>query len=367
MSSSPLFDMSKAKPINASLFDMSKAKPIQADPLVTGEGMMKPAPIPTPPGLAKDQTYFGSKGPSPLETSVAEFKQGNIARGVHGLATSYGQALSPLALPAAVASPLPFLAALGGGLGGQYLAKKGGAAIGLSPDQQELAGDIGGIGGGIAGGATGGALRVPWIRGAARSVLLDPVTGEPTTTPGSFLKRILRTPEEAEGIASTAKGPNIPITESPNYPAIAAARGAAMKSARAEIPSGQSVSLAKSPYAAQNKIAKSPKGITMIADMPQQQAAIPQIGAPTPGQELATRQAAMVPTEGGPTGSAQQPFEPLVYASPEEEAQIRFRMENLKRQASAAGTYHAAQGATGKKLNLQQRIAKKSLPWMPDE
>lgn len=59
------------------------------------------------------------------------------------------------------------------------------------------------------------------------------------------------------------------------------------------------------------------------------------------------------------TGAAQKPFEPLVYSSPEEANQIDFRNANLKRQASSAGTFHAAQGGAGKKLNLQQRIARK--------
>jgi hypothetical protein len=64
----------------------------------------------------------------------------------------------------------------------------------------------------------------------------------------------------------------------------------------------------------------------------------------------------------GRTGAGQEPFEPLVYSSPEEAAQNDFRMANLKRQASAAGTYHAAQGAAGKRLNLQQRIGRKFIP-----
>lgn len=99
---------------------------------------------------------------------------------------------------------------------------------------------------------------------------------------------------------------------------------------------------------------------------PQQQPAIPQGNYATPAQELATRQAA-APLEVGRSSSAQQPFEPLVYASPEEAAQNDFRMANLKRQASSAGTYHAAQGAAGKRTNLQQRIGKSFLPWMPPE
>jgi hypothetical protein len=53
---------------------------------------------------------------------------------------------------------------------------------------------------------------------------------------------------------------------------------------------------------------------------------------------------------------ANTPFEPLVYSSENEPDQIAQRMANLKRQASSAGTYHAAQGSASKTTNLQQRI-----------
>lgn len=61
-----------------------------------------------------------------------------------------------------------------------------------------------------------------------------------------------------------------------------------------------------------------------------------------------------------PSGSAQKPFEPLIWESPEEASAHDVRMKNLQRQASSSGTYHAAQGAAGKRTNLQQRIGKKS-------
>lgn len=76
-------------------------------------------------------------------------------------------------------------------------------------------------------------------------------------------------------------------------------------------------------------------------------------------QDAIDRQASRAITVGGgtgPTGSAAEPFEPLVYSSPEEAAAQDQRMKNLQRQAKAAGTYHAAQGAAGRRLNLQQRI-----------
>lgn len=76
---------------------------------------------------------------------------------------------------------------------------------GLSPEGMESAsakGDTGGVAAETAiptGLLAAGVLApraIPAIRGAARKALLDPVTGEPTVTPTSIAKRILRTPEE---------------------------------------------------------------------------------------------------------------------------------------------------------------------------
>lgn len=65
--------------------------------------------------------------------------------------------------------------------------------------------------------------------------------------------------------------------------------------------------------------------------------------------------------QAGATGSAEGPFAPLVWESPEEAAAHDLRMKNLGRQAHDAGVYSAAQGATKRKLNYQQRIGRKEL------
>lgn len=95
---------------------------------------------------------------------------------------------------------------------------------------------------------------------------------------------------------------------------------------------------------------------------------------PDPNAELRARAAFMnrgykplAPEESGTMprlgeGSAIKPFEPMIWESPEEAASHDFRMKNIERQASSAGKYHAAQGASGKRLNLQQRIGRKELP-----
>lgn len=86
------------------------------------------------------------------------------------------------------------------------------------------------------------------------------------------------------------------------------------------------------------------------------EAGIPQVSSTNPSLDVSLSPPKTIPQV---TGAAQKPFEPLIYESPEEANAIDFRNANLKRQASSAGTFHAAQGASGKKLNLQQRIARR--------
>lgn len=278
----------------------ARALPSEPGLWTAGENPHEKAPI--TPGSQNKLPWLSLSGPTPdvpqgMEQSAHIAQSLPAVAGAASLFTRPGESIFKTVAGGAL-----------GSAGGRLAAKGGGKLFGLSPENQELAEKTGSVAGGLAGGA------LPWMPGTARSIVLDPVTGKPTTSIGSMLERVLRTPEEEQAIMATKKGPNVPITQSPNYPALAAARGQAMKSAR---------------------------------------------------QELATQQNALVSGEGGTTGSAQKPFEPLVYESPEEASQIDFRNANLKRQASAAGTYHAAQGAAGKKTNLQQRIAKKSLPWEP--
>ncbi len=87
----------------------------------------------------------------------------------------------------------------------------------------------------------------------------------------------------------------------------------------------------------------------------------------TPARPIRGNASPFPPSSAGTSGGAQKPFEPLVYSSEFEPAQLEQRAANLKRQASAAGTYHAAQGSARKATNLQQRIGKRYLPWEREE
>lgn len=76
--------------------------------------------------------------------------QGNVARGIHRGIKGVGIAASPLLIPAAVTAPGATALALGGGYLGSKVAGGTAQALGATPDQQDLAGDIGGIvGGGV--------------------------------------------------------------------------------------------------------------------------------------------------------------------------------------------------------------------------
>jgi hypothetical protein len=113
------------------------------------------------PGVSEGAGLAG--GLSEYDKSVAQgvgggakdIAHGNIAKGAHEVIGGVGSALTPI-LPLTVpAAPLATLGAFGGGQAGGYLANKGATALGATPDQAALAGDVGNIAGGIAGGTLG--------------------------------------------------------------------------------------------------------------------------------------------------------------------------------------------------------------------
>jgi hypothetical protein len=86
---------------------------------------------------------FGNMG-----RSVSDFWGGKMARGGHELLTGLENLMAPAAVMVAPTAPLSTARALAGGTAGGYMGKIGGKMVGLSPDQADLAGDIGGIAGG---------------------------------------------------------------------------------------------------------------------------------------------------------------------------------------------------------------------------
>ena len=88
---------------------------------------------------------------------IADTGRGNVAKGAHRIIGGASNAFLP-ALPfAAAAAPALTARALAGGALGQYVGSGAGEALGLSPDQTDLAGDIGAL----AGGGIGTKARIP--------------------------------------------------------------------------------------------------------------------------------------------------------------------------------------------------------------
>lgn len=91
---------------------------------------------------------------------VKNIAQGNVARGTHQIISGVGNVTLPAAAlvgpAAAAANPVSTALSVGGAVAGQKAAKAGAKALGATPDQQDLAGDIGGAAGGsLAVGARG--------------------------------------------------------------------------------------------------------------------------------------------------------------------------------------------------------------------
>ena len=165
----PLFDMSKAQPI----FDMSKARAIGA---IDADELQRRS-LGQARAIAARPIMHGSKSDPMIDQAVpgsfeghpenvgeyipatagemaggaVDVGRGNVTKGAHRIIGGASSALLP-ALPfAAAAAPMLTVRTLAGSTAGQYLGSGAGEALGLSPDQTELAGDIGGIAGGVGG------------------------------------------------------------------------------------------------------------------------------------------------------------------------------------------------------------------------
>jgi hypothetical protein len=122
----------------------------------------------------------GGPGSSGAEKAYADVKAGNYAKAIHRTVSDLGAGLAPVALPALAAAPLTTLASLAGGTALQYIGKKGGEAAGLTPDQSDVAGDVGAITGGSLAGYAGSKIdHLPDLVGTA----LDKATPESLKIP----------------------------------------------------------------------------------------------------------------------------------------------------------------------------------------
>jgi hypothetical protein len=121
------------------------------------------------------QRYINA-GPKEVMGGAKDIGQGNISRGAHRIITGTGVSALPAmasVLPMAMAeAPLATGLSLGGGMLGQYGGRKAAEAVGASPDQADLAGDVGGLGGSILGGY-GAARTIPRLRGLFKTDPLE--------------------------------------------------------------------------------------------------------------------------------------------------------------------------------------------------
>lgn len=101
-------------------------------------------------------------------SGLGDILHGDFARGGHKIISGIGVATLPAAPFGIMAAPIPAAIGMGGGMVGGTIAQKGAQALGATPDQQALAGDIGGLAGGIAAPQATAALRA----GASRALLL---------------------------------------------------------------------------------------------------------------------------------------------------------------------------------------------------
>lgn len=123
------------------------------------------------------QKFVDSMGQTPgnlpadlSQTPMAQFMggikqmgQGNFAAGAHQFLGALGTAAAPTLPLALAAAPLPMAAGLVAGTAGGMATRAGASAMGATPDQANLAGDIGGLAiGGLAG-------RVPGLAGKMKA------------------------------------------------------------------------------------------------------------------------------------------------------------------------------------------------------
>lgn len=154
-----------------------------------------------------------------VASGVKDISQGNVARGTHKVISGVGNAFLP-ALPfMAAAGPAAFAKIVAMGAGGSYLGSNIAEGMGATPDQADVAGDIGGLASSIFGpkaltttkGVIGNALRTPY----------GPTSGASALKPGvkavSSIGKYVGGPELAEWmVPERSAGPTGPYSRLPS-------------------------------------------------------------------------------------------------------------------------------------------------------
>lgn len=137
---------------------------------------------------------------------VGDILKGDVAKGLHRIISGTGAAAAPAApfmLPLAAAAPITTGLSIGGGALGAKGAQAGAKALGATPDQQDLAGDIGGLAGGYAG------AKLPGL--GSRALLLG-------KTPQQAYQSALKpsttlAPAKVAGMVDTGLKQEIPVSK----------------------------------------------------------------------------------------------------------------------------------------------------------
>jgi hypothetical protein len=107
------------------------------------------------PGMVRGLAEYDKASGGEIGGGVHDIAKGNISKGLHRIISGTANATAPAAAlvgPAAVAAaPAATTLSVGGGIAGSKLASAGANALGATPDQSELAGDVGGLVGGLGG------------------------------------------------------------------------------------------------------------------------------------------------------------------------------------------------------------------------
>lgn len=103
-------------------------------------------------GLAGGLAEWDKASGGEIAGGVGDILQGDVARGLHRMFIGTGHAMTPMLPilgPGMIAAPVATGVTLGGAAAGGALAKTGAEALGATPEQSQLAGDVGQLVGGV--------------------------------------------------------------------------------------------------------------------------------------------------------------------------------------------------------------------------
>jgi hypothetical protein len=157
--------------------------------------------------LAEALGGYVKAGPGEAIGGIVDAARGNVSRGIHRSIAGAGTTLAPTLPLTAPAAPLATAIGMAGGAAGARVASSGATALGASPEQAEVAGDIGGIAGGY-----GASLLQGAVRGAiSRGLLLGRT---PTGAYESALKpSTTMSPGDRAAVVNTGLQEGIPVSK----------------------------------------------------------------------------------------------------------------------------------------------------------